>query len=90
MQAVQMDTIPFHWDTPDALQCLGMACLCPDECHEGFWPNIPHLPKLPLSEYCRRPIVRQDTDFPVRLEGIRGKSQARGEPSGELPAAFEL
>ena len=31
-----MDTIPFHWDTPDALQCLRMACLCPDECHESW------------------------------------------------------
>ena len=31
-----MDTIPFHWDTPDALQCPRMACLCPDECHEGW------------------------------------------------------
>ena len=29
-----MDTIPFHWDTLDAPQCLVMACLCPDECHE--------------------------------------------------------
>ena len=31
-----MDTIPFHWDTPDAPQCLRMACLCPNECHEGW------------------------------------------------------
>ena len=31
-----MDTIPFHWDTLDAPQCLRMACLCPDECHEGW------------------------------------------------------
>ena len=29
-----MDTFPFHWDTLDAPQCLVMACLCPDECHE--------------------------------------------------------
>ena len=36
MLAVQMDTIPFHWDTLDAPQCLRMACLCPDECHEGW------------------------------------------------------
>ena len=31
-----MDTIPFHWDTLDAPQCLRMACLCPDECHEDL------------------------------------------------------
>ena len=31
-----MDTIPFHWDTLDAPQCLRMTCLCPDECHEGW------------------------------------------------------
>ena len=31
-----MDTIPFHWDTLAAPQCLVMACLCPDECHEGW------------------------------------------------------
>ena len=31
-----MDTFPFHWDTPDAPQCLRMICLCPDECHEGW------------------------------------------------------
>ena len=31
-----MDTFPFHWDTLDAPQCLRMACLCPDECHEGW------------------------------------------------------
>ena len=31
-----MDTFPFHWDTLDAPQCLVMACLCPDECHEGW------------------------------------------------------
>ena len=31
-----MDTIPFHWDTPDVLQCPRMARLCPDECHEGW------------------------------------------------------
>ena len=36
MLAVQMDTIPFHWDTPDAPQYLRMACLCPGECHEGW------------------------------------------------------
>ena len=30
-----MNTIPFHWDTLDAPQCPRMACLCPDECHEG-------------------------------------------------------
>ena len=29
-----MDTFPFHWDTLDAPQCLRMACLCPDQCHE--------------------------------------------------------
>ena len=31
-----MDTIPFHWDTPDAPQCLRMTCLYPDECHEDL------------------------------------------------------
>ena len=31
-----MDTIPFHWDTLDAPQCLRMTCLCPDECHEDL------------------------------------------------------
>ena len=31
-----MDTFPFHWDTLAAPQCLVMACLCPDECHEGW------------------------------------------------------
>ena len=31
-----MDTFPFHWDTLDAPQCLRMACLCPDECHESW------------------------------------------------------
>ena len=36
MLAVQMDTIPFHWDTMDAPQCLRMTCLCPDEFHEGW------------------------------------------------------
>ena len=36
MLAVQMDTFPFHWDSPDATQCLRMACLCPDEYHEGL------------------------------------------------------
>ena len=36
MLAVQMDTIPFHWDTLDAPQCLRMTCLCPDEFHEGW------------------------------------------------------
>ena len=42
-----MDTIPFHWDTLDALQGLRMACLCPNECHEtgtfaeyGFVTNL--------------------------------------------------
>ena len=36
MLAVQMDTIPFHWDTMDAPQCLRITCLCPDEFHEGW------------------------------------------------------
>ena len=31
-----MDTIPFHWDTLAAPQCLVMACLYPDECHEDL------------------------------------------------------
>ena len=31
-----MDTIPFHWDTPDAPQCLlGQVCR-PGECHGNF------------------------------------------------------
>ena len=57
-----MDTIPFHWDTPDAPQCLRMACLCPDECHED----------LVCRLYQRRHRRRNKASPAAKYQALRG------------------
>ena len=76
-----MDTIPFHWDTLDALQGLRMACLCPNECHEtgtfaeyGFVTNLCNVCVCVVHCICFR--SKSMTAPPPEYTPSGGKGQA--------------
>ena len=77
-----MDTIPFHWDTPDALQCLLGQVRRPGECHEDLLCS-----KLLCSHTCWQPVPQRLVSANVDIgtaAGIYALRRLKFKRCGEL------